>query len=187
MPEFKPEIRNRLASMRLEPQREAELVEELAQHLDDFYAEQRARGLGEDAARVATLAELSGLETHAPELRRRAGTQRPNVQLGSTRPRLLETMLHDVRFALRTFRTNPAFASVAVLTFAIGIGACTLMFSAANGVLLRPLPDPEPDRLVAAWGTAPQMGLPEVNVPTGLFEVFRTQTRTLAKLAAWGH
>ncbi|HEU4993760.1 MAG TPA: ABC transporter permease, partial [Gemmatimonadaceae bacterium] len=46
---------------------------------------------------------------------------------------------------------------------------------------------PEPDRLVAAWGTAPQMGLPEVNVPTGLFEVFRTQTRTLAKLAAWGH
>jgi putative ABC transport system permease protein len=184
MPDWKAEILSRLASQRLEPQREAAIVEEMAQHLDDCYAEHRSKGLDDAAARAAALAELSGLEAFAPTLRRVAG--RPsNLALGRSSPSVVETVVHDVRYALRTFRSSPAFAAVAVLTFAVGIGACTLMFSAVQGVLRRSLPYHEPDQLVAFWGTAPEKGLPEVSMPTGMFEVYRTRTRTLTKIAAF--
>src|SRR5262245_42279714 len=70
MPDWKPEIRRRLASLRLEPTREAAIVEELAAHLDDCYAELLAGGSGPAEAEHRTRAELSGSELLARELRR---------------------------------------------------------------------------------------------------------------------
>jgi putative ABC transport system permease protein len=66
---------------------------------------------------------------------------------------VLDSLLHDLRFALRTLRTRRAYAAIAILTIALGIGAATAIFSVVDAVLLRPLPFPSADRIVMLWGT----------------------------------
>jgi putative ABC transport system permease protein len=68
----------------------------------------------------------------------------------------MDTLLRDLRFALRTLRRRRAFTLIAVATMALGIGAATAIFSVVNGVLLRPLPFPDAGRLVAVWQTFPR-------------------------------
>jgi len=63
-------------------------------------------------------------------------------------------LMADARFALRSFRKSPGFVAAALLVLGLGIGGVTLMFSTLNSVVLRPLPFPESDRLVWAWGTS---------------------------------
>jgi putative ABC transport system permease protein len=186
MPEWKSEIRARLAALRLDPAREAEIVEELSQHLDDRYQDLQGQGLDDAAARAAALEELSEHGMLEEELR--AVTQRgtPSLALGaSRRGRPLEALWLDTRYSLRTFRARPTFALIAILTFALGIGACTLIFSAVQGVIRRPLPYPSPEQLVVFWGTAPEKGLPEVSAPLGLYSEYREHARTMSALAAY--
>ena len=64
---------------------------------------------------------------------------------------LLDELQQDVRFGARSLLRSPGFAAVAILTMAVGIGATTTIFSLVNGILLRPLPYQDPDRLVVVW------------------------------------
>jgi len=64
-----------------------------------------------------------------------------------------EAACQDVRFAIRQMRRSTGFTAIAILTLAIGIGACTAIFSVVNGVILRPLPFKNPDQLVWIWAS----------------------------------
>jgi len=70
---------------------------------------------------------------------------------------MLETLIKDIRYAIRSLIKRPSFTSVAVITLALGIVANTAIFSVVNATLLRPLPFTNPDRLVMVWGYLPQL------------------------------
>src|ERR1700730_4879519 len=121
-------------------QMEDQLERELGFHLDQHTADLIAHGHNpEDARRQARL-ELGGPQQVKEECRDARGA------------RWLEDTLQDVRYALRTLRQRPGFAAVTLSTLALGGGATTVMFTVINGVLLKPLPYPEPERLVAVHG-----------------------------------
>jgi putative ABC transport system permease protein len=93
------------------------------------------------------------------------------------------TALQDIRFGARSLRRNPAFAAVAILTLALGIGANAAIFSVVNTVLLRPLPWSEPDRAVMIWSK--WTAFDKTWVATGEVVDYRRRARTLSEVAAW--
>src|SRR5262245_35464251 len=153
MPEWKEEIIGRLASLKLEPTREAAIIEELAQHLDDQYAESLSGGATEVEACRAALAELSDSATLQRELQRVEREVAPEpIALGTNKRRnMIADVLQDLRYALRTLRNHPGFAAVVVLTMALGIGINTTFFSLFS-LMFRPLPVKGPGAIVSGPG-----------------------------------
>src|SRR5258705_8360381 len=127
-------------------QMEAQLEKELSFHLEQHTAQLVAQGRPPDEARREARLALGGPEQVKEKCRDARGT------------RWLEDLLQDTRYALRTFRQNPAFTLVALLILSFGIGATTVMFAVINSVLLRPLSYPEPDRLVTLRLFTEQIG-----------------------------
>ena len=91
----------------------------------------------------------------------------------------------DLRHGLRSLRQHPALAAIALVTLSLGIGANAAIFSVVNAVLLRPLPFAEPDRIVAFWGSVPQMGIPVLNYPDAAYVYYRARSQTLEHLSAY--
>ena len=92
--------------------------------------------------------------------------------------------MNDLKFALRQLLKNPGFTTVAVLTLALGIGACTAMFSVVRAVLLRPLPFAHSDRLVWIENTFPG-GLSSRTSTVNTFQEWRAQNQSFEKLGAY--
>jgi predicted permease len=112
-------------------------------------------------------------------VRARVGLE-PSQRLGG----FMDAFWQDIRFAFRTFRRRPGFALAAILTLAVGIGASTAIFSILQGTLLRPLPYPQPERLLRVRGLyLPTGGSGGTSVPNYLD--LERQTETLAELVAF--
>ncbi|HEU4932441.1 MAG TPA: ABC transporter permease [Pyrinomonadaceae bacterium] len=97
----------------------------------------------------------------------------------------MDSLVKDIRFALRGLATKPAFTAIAVLTLALGIGANTAIFSVVHAVLLRPLAIKDPDRVMTFWHSAPAKGLQHMDLNPAMFAYYRDRTRTFESLAAF--
>jgi hypothetical protein len=149
MPDWKSHLRPRLASLRLSPAREGEIAEELGQHLEDRWRELVAGGATpEDAAHTAK-PEFDGARLEALLGTLRQAHWREAPPPGPARALSFDSVRIDLRHAIRALRATPSFTIGALLVLALGTGATTAIFSLVDVVALRPLPFPEPDRLVA--------------------------------------
>src|SRR5215467_7110110 len=124
-----------------------ELEEEMRFHLEMKAEENAEAGMGPLEARYAA--------------RRQFGNQTllQEVSRDMWGVRSIEALFQDLRYGARMLLKNPGFALIAVLTLALGIGANTAIFSVINGVLLKPLPYREPDRIARVYSEFPTMNL----------------------------
>jgi predicted permease len=123
-----------------------ELDEELRFHVEQYVSAAMSRGMPRAEAVRLALIELGGFDQIKEEHRDARGVA------------LLADLARDIRYALRTFRRLPGFAAVALLVLALGIAATTVMFTVIDGVLLRPLRYPDPDKLVTLHGRSETLG-----------------------------
>ena len=152
---------------------EQELSAELAQALECLVETKIRDGTSTSEARRLAAIELGGIEQLKEEIREsRAGYN-------------LEGLFRDVGFGLRMLLKTPGFTVVAIIALGLGVGANTAIFSLVNGVLLRPLPFPNPDRIVYFEGKNPAAGITDSNISYLDFTDWSQQTDLFASTAAY--
>ena len=194
MRDWRAFVRSRLSLPELPPERQARIVRELAAQLEDFYREALARGASPPEADAHAAAQIRDWARMAADLRQ---ADRPRAQprierLTATiddfsRPggalQMFAHALTDIRYATRQWIKTPGFSTVAVLTLAFGTGATTAIFSLVNGVMLRPLPYPDPARLVRVFEVVPEYG--RFSVAPANFLDWRQQNGVFERMAAY--
>ncbi len=180
MPDFRAQLRGRLARWNLSPTRETEIVEELSQHLEQQYEDALGRGASEEEAARAALRDLE-----LPDSLGKGMKYVEAIQMGTGRKsNMLADLGQDIRYGLRILRKNPAFTAIAVIALALGIGANSAIFSVVNAILLKPLPYKNPAQLVMIWEEATHLGFPKDTPPPANFLDWRQQGSLFEGMAA---
>ncbi len=155
---------------------ELELSEEIQAYLDMLTEAKLREGLSPREARRAALVELGGVDQIKEQVR--------EVRMGS----FIEAVRQDIRYGVRVLIKSPVFTAVAILSLALGIGANTAIFSVVNGLLLKPLPYPESDRVMHVWHTPPQDSFPgqdRFSVSPGNYLDWKAQSQSFEQMAAY--
>jgi putative ABC transport system permease protein len=180
-------MREHLAALRLPPEREIEIVEEFALHMDAAYEDALADGLSETEAEARAVEgydwRLLECELSRAEQPAAARAFQPALELIERKGEMrMESFIQDLRFGARMLAKNPGFTLIGALTLALGIGANTAIFSVVNAVLLQPLPFAEPDRLMWFGGwTGADKGQ---GVTPADFLDYREQCQSFTQIAA---
>jgi predicted permease len=161
----------RIASLFRRDRLDAQLDDEVQFHIDMLAREHMRRGMREADARAAALRRFGGVIQMKESYRDQRGLP------------FLETFVQDARYGARSLRRTPAFTLAAVVTLALGMGATSAIFSVVNAVLLKPLPYPEPERIVQMFRNAGG-GLQE-GLDARRFQFFQEQMRSFEAFAAW--
>jgi len=162
---------SRVAGSFVNSRSERQLDDELTFHLEMQTRKEIERGLSLEDARKAASQRLGGVDQTKDAYRDQRGLP------------WLDTLIPDLRYAWRIMRRDVGFSVVALGTLAIGIGATTTIFSLLQGVLLAPLPYPEPERLIRVYESTP--GTPTFPVTPYSLLVYRHDNRTLAGIAGF--
>jgi putative ABC transport system permease protein len=190
-------VRTHLRLSGVTPEREVHIVRELAAQLEDFYRDALARGHSERDADAYAVAQITDWARMAEDVRRadRAHAAPRLDRLTSalealppSQPQrglalMLTHFLRDARYAIRQLIKAPGFTTVAIITLALGVGTTTAIFSVVNGVLLRPLPYPEPQSLLRVHELVPNYG--RFSVAPATFLDWRQQNSVFERLAAY--
>jgi putative ABC transport system permease protein len=195
MPDWAQYVRQNLRLSGLKAEREADVVEDLAQQLEDAYTEALRSGLSPSQAEATAkthITDWSAIERQVESsgLGRESAMSALQNRLEdrdlakSERFSFLTGLLQDVRFGLRMLRKNPGFTLTVAFTLALGIGANTAMFSLVDAILLRPLPYPEPHSLIVV-GTN-QVGESRMNpMGTADFLAWRDRQHSFEQVAVF--
>ena len=150
-----------------------EVADEVANYLDEAAAALIARGLSPEDARRAARLEL-GNATAVREQVRAYGWENG-----------IDTLFADLRYAGRRLHGNPGFTTIGVLTLALGIGASAAIFSVIEGVLLKPLPYPQSEQIVALRHTAPGIHIEDLNMAASLYFTYSEENRVFQDVGMW--
>jgi putative ABC transport system permease protein len=163
------------------PNVDADVDDELRFHLDMRARDYETLGLASDDARRAAAERFGDIHGIGDALRDHDRRRERHRQ----RREYMSDLGNDLRYGLRAFTRAPAFSSVALITLALGIGATTAIFSVVNAVILRPLPYPEPDRIVQVWMDNRRTGLDEDLHSFPNYADLRDQNGVFSNMAAY--
>ncbi len=175
-------LREQLAAEGVVPSAHTEAIDEIADHLHDLHLSALAEGQSEDGAIAMVEAELTRMGPLANAVAERAKRRQPRTARTESAATGVAADLHH---AVRAIRFEPGFSAIVILTLAIGIGACTTVFSFINALLLGSLPFPEPARLVLLWESDADDSSRRRIVALPVYEDWRREARSFASMGIW--